>query len=87
MAKLDDLIIDQYQDLLRYIVVPMLPEGTEVEIRGRARGTEIQLDLLVPEKLRGRVIGRGGRVARSMRNVLGAAQVESVSRVHLDIVD
>ncbi len=56
-----------------------------VEVRERAGQYAITLELKVDERDAGRVIGRGGRIAKSLRDVLGIAAARDRKRVHLDI--
>jgi predicted RNA-binding protein YlqC (UPF0109 family) len=48
---------------------------------------EIALELLVAERDMGRVIGKGGRTARALRNVLNASAEKQGKRCELDIVE
>lgn len=81
-----DDTVQRYEELVRYLVKPLL--GTdEFKVSGAVRGNQIQLQLEAPENLRGRVIGRGGRVARSIRTLLEAAAIDSDLQPTFDIVD
>lgn len=48
---------------------------------------EIALELIVAERDMGRVIGKGGRTARALRNVLTAAAEKHGKSCELDIVE
>ncbi len=61
------------------------PEAVEVaEIDG---GNSTLIELRVAKGDVGKVIGKDGRTAQSMRTILTAASTKAGRRVHLDIVD
>ncbi len=86
MAENDE-VIDQYVKLVEFMAASMLEEDVDVKVTGKARSDKLQLELLVPEDHRGRVIGRGGRIARAMRSLLDNAAIASHQNIVLDIVD
>jgi len=59
------------------------PEAVEVSVRQSHRTTVIRLNV-APEDM-GRVIGKGGRVANAMRDVLRAASPNDDNQVILKI--
>lgn len=61
------------------------PEEVVVEEQGD--GDTVYLDLEVAEGDVGRMIGRGGRTARSLRTILSAAAAKEEKRCSLDILD
>ena len=68
------------------------PDGVLVEVgEGRGRGgghdTEVELRLHVAPADMGKVIGRRGRVAQALRQVVAAAGTREGVRASLDIVD
>lgn len=76
----------QYEELVRFLATDIL--GTEeFKVSGKVRGSQILLKLEAPANVRGRVIGRGGRVARSLRTILETAAIPTHLRPSLDIVD
>ena len=62
------------------------PEAVAVEQFEEEDGTVV-LELSVDDDDYGRVIGRGGRTANSLRTLVKAAAVREHKRVLLDIVD
>jgi uncharacterized protein len=73
------------KDLLEYIVKELVDTPDAVRVRARTGQYAITLDLKVDERDAGKVIGRGGRVAKALRDVLGVAAARDRKRVHLDI--
>jgi predicted RNA-binding protein YlqC (UPF0109 family) len=74
--------------LLTYLARSIVddPEAVEVEAFEEDDGTLV-LELSVGEDDYGLVIGRGGRTANAIRNVVKAAAVREERRVLVDIVD
>lgn len=62
------------------------PDQVQVEQFEEDDGTVV-LELSVGEDDYGKVIGRGGRTAHALRNVVKAAAVREQRRVLVDIVD
>ena len=62
------------------------PDGVFVEMSER-RGGEVELRLHVSPSDMGKVIGRRGRVAQALRQVVAAAGTKEGVRASLDIVD
>lgn len=76
-----------YVELANFLVKGLLDDGDKFEVRSSIKRGQIQLDLDVPEHNRGRVIGKGGRIARAMRTILDTAAIPDHRRTSLDIVD
>jgi uncharacterized protein len=76
------------QALLIYLARSLVddPDAVEVEAFEEDDGTVV-LELSVGEDDYGLVIGRGGRTANAIRNVVKAASVREQRRVLVDIVD
>ncbi len=73
------------KELLEYIVKEMVDRPDAVRVRERSGQYAVTLELTVDERDAGKVIGRQGRVAKALRDVLGIAGAKSRKRVHLDI--
>lgn len=73
------------KELLEYIVKEMVDQPDAVQVRERSGQYAVTLELTVDEHDAGKVIGRGGRVAKALRDVLGIAAARERKRVHLDI--
>ena len=74
-------------ELVRFMVTSILGEGVDLELDTDWEPGELCINVHVPPDKRGRIIGRHGRAARSMRNILAAADLGLPRRVTLDIVD
>jgi hypothetical protein len=75
-----------YEELVRFIARSLL-DTDDFEVSSSNKGGQLTIKLAAPEELRGRVIGKGGRIARSIRTLLEAAAFDTEHRPTLDIVD
>ena len=73
------------KQLLVDIVKPIVDHPDEVVVVERASGDMIVLELTVAKSDIGKVIGRGGKIAKSIRNVVRAAAAKENKRVIVDI--
>lgn len=74
------------KDLLSVIVKGLVDEPDEVEITEIEGAEETVLELEVARGDLGKVIGKQGRTARSIRTVLSAAGMKARKRVVLEIL-
>jgi len=75
------------QGLVEFVAQSLVDQPTEVDVNKFQRGSMIQLELHVAKTDMGRIIGKGGRVANSIRTLLKVAAAREGSRVNLDIVE
>jgi hypothetical protein len=61
------------------------PESVSVEVVGEAEGTVLRLRVAQSDV--GKIIGKQGRTARSLRTILSAASMKLKHRFSLDIVE
>ncbi|MFB6263806.1 MAG: KH domain-containing protein [Bradymonadaceae bacterium] len=78
---------DEILELVRFMVSSIIGEEVDIDLETEVADGELRIDVRVPSEHRGRIIGRHGRVARSMRNVLTASRFDRPERIKLDIVD
>jgi predicted RNA-binding protein YlqC (UPF0109 family) len=74
--------------VLEYVVKQVVdnPDAVEVTTSEGRRGT-LQLDVRVGDGDMGRVIGKRGRIAQSIRTVVRAAAVKDGAQVDIEFVD
>jgi predicted RNA-binding protein YlqC (UPF0109 family) len=76
------------KDLVEYMARNLVEHEDEVVVTDDFDGHRHVLHLDVAESDMGKVIGRGGRVARSIRTVMKAAAIRAgVHHVHVEIAD
>ena len=75
------------EELISTIAKALVDEPDSVEVREVDGDHSAVIELRVAKSDIGKVIGKDGRTAQSMRTLLSAACVKAGRRVHLDIVD
>ena len=73
--------------LIEQIAKALVDEPAQVSVNQVEEGAESVLELTVDPKDLGRVIGKQGRTARAMRNLLGAASLKFNKRFTLEILE
>ena len=74
------------RELVEYIAKSIAAHPDEVEVTEEDEGGRIVVRLKVSEEDKGRIIGRQGRVAQSIRMLLRVAAVKQDTRAVLEIV-
>ena len=75
------------QDLLEYLAKSIVDDPQQVFVEDYRDGKTIQLDLQVSKADIGRVIGKHGRVANSLRAILKVVAARNGKQVTMDVVD
>ena len=73
------------REMVEYIAKTLATEPDSVEVTEEQRGNRTIIHLKVDDADKGKVIGRGGRVAESIRSLLRVAAVKARTRVILQI--
>lgn len=76
---------ESLRGLIAHLIENLVDDPSAVEIDVQQHGTVVQLIVHVPEEDLGKVIGRGGRIAKAMRTALMIAAARHHVRVSLDI--
>lgn len=77
--------IDSMREMIEYIARALASNPDAVSVSEEDDGDRIFLHLSVDDQDKGKVIGRDGRVAQSMRSLLRVAAVKADVRVSLEI--
>jgi predicted RNA-binding protein YlqC (UPF0109 family) len=75
------------KELIQAIAVELVDHPDEVEVTEIAGDHNTVIELRVARDDIGKVIGKEGRTAQSMRTILTAVSTKLGRRAHLDIVD
>jgi len=75
------------KELIHAIAVELVDHPDQVEVNEIASEHNTVIELRVAKGDIGKVIGKEGRTAQSMRTILTAASTKIGRRAHLDIVD
>ncbi len=74
-------------ELIKAIAIELVDHPDEVDVVEIPGENNIVIELRVAKDDIGKVIGKEGRTAQSMRTILTAASQKLGKRAHLDIVD
>lgn len=77
--------LDDLTAFVEFMVANLVDDPSVVTIRPEQFGSNVHIKVVVPEEEMGRVIGRNGRIARSMRTLLTIAASRKGLRASLDI--
>ncbi len=79
---------ESVRELLEYLAREIVDDPDAVSVTEESDDRGLLLTLRVAQDDMGKVIGRGGRTARSIRTVMKAAAIRAdVPRVHVEIAD
>ncbi|HHX08089.1 MAG TPA: KH domain-containing protein [Chloroflexi bacterium] len=78
---------DNLRSLLEYLAKSIVNNPDSVTIEEYETGKTVHLDLHVHPEDIGRVIGKHGRVANSMRAILRVVAARNGQKVEMDVVD
>lgn len=75
------------KDLIEYIARMLVDEPDQVRVEEAAKEDATVFQLHVAKSDLGKVIGKNGRTARSIRSLLGVLSAKEGRRASLEIVD
>lgn len=75
------------ENFLKYVVSFLVDKPEEVSIREVAGEESTVLELRVAQEDIGKVIGRNGRIARSLRSLISVAGTKEGKNYSLEIID
>ena len=75
------------RELVEYIAKSLVDHPEDVQVRETEGGSRIRLELSVAKDDMGRVIGKGGKVANSIRALLRVAAEKEGKQATLDVVE
>jgi len=73
--------------LVRTLAEALVDDPASVEVAEIEADNNIILELRVAKNDIGKVIGKDGRTAQSLRTIVSAASIKIGRRAHLDIID
>jgi hypothetical protein len=75
------------KELVEYIAHALVEDPSKVEVKEVEEGDQVRIELKVAKEDMGRIIGKGGRVANSIRVLLRVAAARAGKRVTLDVIE
>lgn len=78
---------ESLRGLIEYLAQTLVDEPSQVQVNESANGNQVRLELRVARNDMGRIIGKRGRVANSIRMLLRVAAARQGKRVTLDVIE
>jgi hypothetical protein len=75
------------KEIVQYIAQSLVDDPAKVEVNEVEENGSIRIELKVAKEDMGRIIGKGGRVANSIRVLLRVAAAREGKRVTLDVLE
>jgi len=75
------------KELVQYIAQSLVDDPNKVEVNEIDENGNVRIELRVAKEDMGRIIGKGGRVANSIRVLLRVAAAREGKRVSLDVLE
>jgi predicted RNA-binding protein YlqC (UPF0109 family) len=75
------------KELIEYIANQLVNDPSQVDVSEVEESRRVRVELKVAKNDMGRVIGKGGRIANSMRVLLRVAAAREGKRASLEIVE
>lgn len=75
------------KQLVQTLAEALVDDPASVDVAELEGDNNIILELRVAKKDIGKVIGKDGRTAQSLRTIVSAASIKIGRRAHLDIID
>jgi len=75
------------KDLIEYIAKSLVDHPDDVHVQQSGGGSRVRIELSVSKDDMGRVIGKGGKVANSIRTLLRVAAEREGKQATLDVVE
>jgi hypothetical protein len=75
------------KELIEYIAKSLVTDPTQVQVEQIRRGPQVIIKLEVAKEDMGRIIGRNGKVANSIRVLLRVSAAKENKKIILDIVE
>lgn len=75
------------KELVEYIARSLVDNPMDVSVRQEKNGNKVRVELKVSKEDMGRIIGKGGKVANSIRILLRVAAAREDKQVFLDVIE
>lgn len=73
-------------ELIRLIINNIVDETVSIDIESSKDNGKEEITVLVPEIYMGKVIGKSGRIAKSIRLIANASRTKDSKKVYVNIV-
>ena len=73
-------------ELTKYLVKELLPDVENIEVNNIESEGDIVIQILVPDECMSKIIGKGGKIANSIRTIVQAsAYIKKLGKVRINI--
>jgi len=75
------------EEMLKVLVKDLVDDPSKIEINSKKEGNLTTLELKVAEEDMGKVIGKQGKIAKSIRTLMKAYGAKIGEKINVDILD
>ena len=75
------------EEMLKFLVKELVSNPDQIEVNSREEGNTTILELKVAQEDMGKVIGRQGKIAKSIRTLMKAYGAKNNQKINVDILD
>lgn len=75
------------KEILQTIIEALVEDKTQIEIKEVPNGAEIVFEVKVAKEDMGRVIGKEGRIAKSIRTLFKSISAKERKKVSIEFID
>ena len=75
------------EEMLKFLVKELVSNPDQIEVNSREEGNTTILELKVAQEDMGKVIGRQGKIAKSIRTLMKAYGAKNNKKINVDILD
>lgn len=75
------------EEMLRTLVKELVDDPSQIEISSKKEGNTTTLELKVAQEDMGKVIGKQGKIAKSLRTLMKAYGAKNNEKINVDILD
>ena len=87
MQRNNSAKVDHAKDLVEYIALSLVDDPSSVQVSQERNSGRVRLELHVAKEDMGRIIGKNGRVANSIRTLLRVTSARDGRQVTLDVME
>ncbi len=75
------------KDVLQTIIEALVEDKNQIQIEQKEEGKNVTFEVKVAKEDMGRVIGKEGRIAKSIRSIFKAVATREQKRVTIEFID
>lgn len=79
--------MNSLKDVLQTIIEALVEDKNQIQIEQKEEGKNVTFEVKVAKEDMGRVIGKEGRIAKSIRSIFKAVATREQKRVTIEFID